>query len=448
MNKLNLLPIRQALFALIAACALSACTTEPDLLGLNLTPQGDRLNALYNDTTTVLAFNTSTDTLRTSVLPGYSGTSFNTILCGAIYDSTFGKIEASFASQLWLSTLKPVFTNIPVADSVVFQVPYAGLFGDTLSAQTLKVYELTESLRSDTTYYSNHFITPDPAFLLATSTFVPKIKDSVTVDAIKYPPLLRIKLANSFGNKILSGGANLDNQENFRKYIKGFYVTATPKDVLGQGSILTLDLSGSYSGIKVYYHTPTDSGSLSVYVDGQSSQRFNTFNTHNYQFADPLFKAQYLSKDTTKGQQKLFLSGMSPSDIKITFPYILKYNAKQKTGFNQAFLVIDAPYASSTIYPPSQLSLYKVYTDGKKYAVEDQSTSTAAAVNGTYDTTKKQYRFAITQYLQNILKTGKQDYYLVLSTNTPGRTPAELVIPGTKSGKNRIRLEMIYTTQK
>lgn len=448
MNKLNLLPIRQALFALLAACVLSACTTEPDLLGLNLTPQGDKLNALYTDTTTVMAFNIPIDTLRTSVLPGYSASNFNTILCGAIYDSAFGKIEASFATQLWLSALKPTIGTGAYADSVILQLPYAGLFGDSLAAQTIKVYELTEALRGDTSYYSNHYITPNPASLLLSQTFVPKVKDSVTLNALKYGPMLRLKLNTTFGNKILNGGANLNTEEAFRAYIKGLYVTATQKDVMGTGSIMTFDLTGTNTGLQVYYHSPTDSGSLSVYVNAASSQRFNTFNFHNYQFADPLFKAQFFNKDTLKGQQKLFLSGMSPSDIKITFPYILKYKEKQRAGFNQAFLVIDAPFATATIFPPAQLALYKVYKDGKRYSVEDQATGVAAEVSGTYDKTRKQYRFAITQYLQNILKSGKQDYYLALSTSSPGRVASDIVIPGTKSGTKRFRLELIYTTQK
>lgn len=448
MNKLILSPIRQALFALIAACVLSACTTEPDLLGLNLTPQGDKLNALYTDTTTLIAYNLPTDTLRTSVLPGYTAGNFNTILLGAIYDSAFGKIEASFATQLWLSSLKPTIGTGAFSDSVILQLPYAGLFGDSLAPQTIKVYELTESLRGDTSYYSNHYITPSQVSLIYNQTFIPKVKDSVTVKTVKYGPMLRIKLDNAFGNKVLNGGANLNTQEAFRAYIKGLYVTATQKDVMGTGSILNFDITGTNSGIQIYYHSPADSGSISVYVNGASSQRFNTFNFHNYQFAHPLFKAQFLNKDTIKGQQKLFLSGMSPSDIKITFPYILKYKEKQRAGFNQAFLVIDAPFATNTIFPPAQLSLYKVYKDGKRYSVEDQSTGIASAVSGTYDAVRKQYRFVITQYLQNILKTGKQDFYLALSTSSPGRVASDIIIPGTKSGKSRLRLELIYTTQK
>ena len=452
MNKLNLLPIRQAFIALLAICAFSACTNEPDLLGLNLTPQGDKLNELYTDTTTVIAFNTPIDTLRTSVLPGYNGANFNTILSGAMYDSAFGKVEANFATQLWLGTLSPTFSANPFTDSVVLQLPYAALFGDSASAQTINVYELGTALRGDSVYYSNHYITPSPSSLLCSQTFVPKVtvKDSVTLNGVKYQPMLRLKLKNSFGDKILAGGSNLATEEAFRAYIKGLYISSTPKDVMGQGSIITYDLTGANAGINVYYHSPSDSGAVSIYVNAASSQRFNTFNFHNYQFANPLFKAQFLSKDSAKGKQKLFLSGMSPSDIKIRFPYILQYKAKQRAGFNQAFLVIDAAYTSryAKNYPPSQLALYKIYTDGKQYSVEDQPTGVAAEISGTYDTIKNQYRFAITQYLQNIIKTGKQDYYLMLTTGSPGRNAPDMIIPGTMAGKKRFRLELIYTTQK
>jgi hypothetical protein len=450
LNKLNLLPIRQALIALLAICAFTACTNEPDLLGLNLTPQGDKLNNLYTDTTTVIAFNTPIDTLRTSVFPGYTGSTFNTILCGAMYDSAFGKVEANFATQLWLGTLSPTIGAGAKTDSVILQLPYVALYGDSASSQTINVYELGTALRGDSVYYSNHFITPSPSSLLCSQTFVPKVKDSVNLGGVMYQPMLRLRLSKSFGDKILAGGSSLVTEEAFRAYIKGLYVSSTQKDIMGQGSIVTYDLTGTNGGMNIYYHSPTDSGILSVIVNGASSQRFNTYNFHNYQFANPLFKAQYLSKDSTKGKQKLFLSGMSPSDIKIWFPYILQYKAKQRAGFNQAFLVIDAAYTSrfAKQYPPAQLALYKVYKDGLKYAVEDQATGVAAEVSGTYDTIKNQYRFAITQYLQNILKTGKQDYYLMLTTGSPGRTAPDLVIPGTMAGNKRFRLELIYTTQK
>ena len=450
MNKLNLLPIRQALIALLAICAFTACTNEPDLLGLNLTPQGDKLNELYTDTTTVIAFNTPIDTLRTSVLPGYGGANDNTMLSGAIYDSAFGKVEANFATQLWLGTLNPTIGVGANVDSVVLQLPYAALYGDSASSQTINVYELGTALRGDSVYYSNRFITPSPSSLLCSQTFVPKVKDSVSLNGVMFGPMLRLKLSNSFGNKILAGGSSLVTEEAFRTLIKGLYVSSTPKDIMGQGSIITYDLAGANAGINVYYHSPTDSGSLSIYVNAASSQRYSTFNFHNYQFANPLFKSMFLSKDSTKGRQKLFLSGMSPSDIKVWFPYILKYKATQKAAFNQAFLVIDAAYTSryANLYPPAQLALYKVYKDGLKYAVEDQATGVAAEISGTYDTIKNQYRFAITQYLQNILKAGKQDYYLMITTGAPGRTAPDLIIPGTMAGKKRFRLELIYTTQK
>lgn len=446
MNKLNLLPIRQVFFALIAACVFYACTNEPDQLGLNLTPQGDKLNNYYTDTTTVIAFNLPTDTLRTSILPGYSGSSYPNILFGAIYDSAFGKVEAGFATQLWLSTTSPTISANPTADSVVLQLPYAGLFGDSTSTQTMKIYELGEALRGDSAYYSNRIV--QTGALLYSATFKPDVKDSVTINSLKYEPMLRVKLDNSFGNKILNGGAYLINQEEFRKLIKGLYVTTTAKDILGQGSILTFNLTGTNAGIQVYYHTPTDSGSLSVYVNAANSQRFNTFNNHKYQFADPLLKAMVLSKDSTKGKQKLFLSGMHPTEIKITFPNILKYQSKQRAGFNQALLVIDAPWTTVNNYPPPSLSLVKVYTDKMDYAVEDLPTGTASTIDGVYDTITKQYRFAITQYLQNILKNGVQNYYLKLAVGTPGQMAPFLVIPGTANSKKRFRLELIYTTQK
>jgi hypothetical protein len=447
LNKPSFLTLKKALFALLTALAITACTKEPDLLGLNLTPSGDKLSVLFTDTTTLNAFNVPRDTLRTSILPGYTGSSYNTMLVGAMYDSTFGKIEASFATQLWLSTTSPVINDNPVTDSVVLQLPYAGLYGDSLSPQTLKIYQLLNPLRGDSVYYNNTHVSVLPGSQISNLTFVPDVKDSVTIDGTKYEPMLRMRLNNSFGDKILSNGSQLTTQINFRNLIKGLYFTMAPKTTPKEGSIVTFDLTGTNAALRVYYHDSKDTaGIISMYVDGSNSQRFGNLNFNNYQFADPLLKAQVIDKDSTKGQQKLFLSGMSSSDIKITFPHILNYLKNGRTGFNEAYLVIDAPYTLSNKLPPAQLSLYKIYTDGKAYAVEDITTSTPTEIAGAYDSTKKQYRFTITNYIQNILKNRKQDYYLMLGVANAGRTASELIIPGTKAGKNRLRLELIYTT--
>lgn len=449
MNKPSFLTLKKALFALLTALAITACTKEPDLLGLNLTPTSDKISVLFNDTTTLNAFNFPKDTLRTSVLPGYTGSTLNTILLGSIYDSTFGKIEASFATQLWLSTTTPVITGKPVTDSIIFQLPYAALYGDSLSTHHLKVYELLNPLRGDSMYYNNSPITPKANSQIADLTFVPDVKDSVTISSVKYLPMLRLKIANSFGDKLLKNPASLKTQLKFRDLVKGLYFTETPKTTKKDGSIIQFDLTGTYATFTVYYHDSTSTAStLALYVDGSNSQRFNNLNFNNYALADPLLKAQVIDKDSTKGQQKLFLSGMSSSDIKITFPHILNYLKKGRTGFNEAYLVIDAPYTLSNKLPPTQLSLYKIYTDGKAYAVEDLTSSTPTAISGLYNSTKKQYIFTITNYIQNILKTGKQDYYLMLGIENPGKSASELIIPGTKAGAHRLRLELIYTTPK
>lgn len=449
MNKPHFLTLKKALFALLAALAITACTKEPDLLGLNLTPTSDKLTVLFTDTTTLNAFNFPKDTLRTSVLPGYTGSTLNTMMVGAMYDSTYGKIEAGFATQLWLSTTSPVINAHPVTDSVVMQLPYAGLYGDSTSSQTLRIYQLLNPLRGDSVYYNNTHVSILPNSQLTDLTFVPKVKDSVTIASVKYQPMLRLRLDNSFGDKLLQNGSQLTSQINFRNLVHGLYFTMKPQTTPKAGSIVTFDLTGTNAALKIYYHDDVSTASvISLYVDGSNSQRYANFNFNNYQFADPLLRAQLVNKDSTKGQQKLFLSGLSSSDIKITFPHILNYLQKGKTGFNEAYLVIDAPYKLSNKKPPTQLSLYKIYTDGKAYALEDLTSSTPSAISGAYDTLKMQYRFTVTNYIQNILKTGKQDYYLMLGIANPGKTPNQLIIPGTKSGTKRLRLELVYTKPK
>ena len=255
-----------------------SCQKEPDKLGLGITPVGDRLNLRYCDTSTVIAYSVYDDSITTGHTPTTSST-----LLGSIYDPVFGKTVASIYTQLSLSEYNYDFGAQPVFDSLVLQLQYKykGYYGDTTTPITVKIYEMADTLSLNSVYYYNQKKNIHSQEL-ARYTFYPHPTDSVKIDTVKYTPYLRIKLNSILGNKILNASAtNLSSSDNFKKYINGIYLTATPVNASGQGSILYFNLLGTYSGLKLYYHNTTDTLVFNLVVDSYTPF-FNHFDHFGY----------------------------------------------------------------------------------------------------------------------------------------------------------------------
>ncbi len=66
-------------------------------------------------------------------------------------------------------------------------------YGDTATTQTIKVFELDESLYYDSTYYSNSLVATKSTELASMDiNFSPR--DSIMIDSVKVKPQLRIRL--------------------------------------------------------------------------------------------------------------------------------------------------------------------------------------------------------------------------------------------------------------
>ncbi|MFA5781348.1 MAG: DUF4270 family protein, partial [Bacteroidales bacterium] len=142
----NLLRLSAAIFLL---SFLFSCE-EPDIVGLEVQPPNDKMDVVFCDTITLVAYSVKEDSIRTDE------TVYN--LLGSNYDPIFGKNSASFYSQARLSSNNANFGSNPVLDSIVLSLLYKGIYGDTSAQQTVKVYELAENIYKDSVYYSNREI--------------------------------------------------------------------------------------------------------------------------------------------------------------------------------------------------------------------------------------------------------------------------------------------------
>ena len=125
----------------------SACNKADSTLGLNALDPSDLLNATQVDTFMLETYTVVEDSVITDN-PAFS-------LLGSYNDPQFGTFDASFYTQLRLSGINPNFGDISTitVDSIVLGLEYAGYYGK-FNQQTIEVYQLTESIDLDSTYYA------------------------------------------------------------------------------------------------------------------------------------------------------------------------------------------------------------------------------------------------------------------------------------------------------
>lgn len=181
-------------------------------------------------------------------------------------DQSFGELHADgYFSLFPANTMFYPFyrrDSIVGVDSVILSLAYNGLYGDTNSAQTLRVFEISQqAIFPDTVLYK--FNQPDFATTgaeLGSKTFLlKKLKDSVTVirkrDTTKIANVIRIPLTATLGSRF--AGYDTTNTSNggfrsdslFRTLFKGI---AVKSDATGNG-LTYISPSSTNTKLIVYY---------------------------------------------------------------------------------------------------------------------------------------------------------------------------------------------------
>jgi hypothetical protein len=372
-------------------------------------------------------------------------------------DPVFGKLTSSFYTNVKLSDDSPDFGKNPVLDSMVLMLFHQGYYGDTLTRQRIKVYEISEDLVYDSLRYSNQQLQYYPT-LLADQYFVPNISDSIQIGDIKYPPHLRINLSNLtnyLGNKILSAPASaLQSNSAFIKFFKGLYVTVDPAS--SKGALLNFSISGNVSKIMLYFHdgdTPSNDSLQFALVMNESCGRFIHTDHHDYLDASTDLRQQVLNHDSARGSEKLFLQGMGGIKVKVKFPNFSSFGKGKVIAVNDAILELKN-YETDTIYtPPPSLMLVRQDSAGRVgYLVDEGEGPTY--FGGYYNEKTRSYFFRLTQHMQNILqKAYKNSFDLYLMVNSPIKSsifPNRIILNGTNplipgANPGRFRLKMTYT---
>jgi hypothetical protein len=176
------------LLLLFFVTAIIGCK-EQNSIGLEILPSGDLINVksvIIKDD--ISAFTHNDDLLRTDEA--------SNSLLGSFTDSLLGNTTIDFAAHFRLSEFPDFGTN-PVVDSVNLYLYYRLIYGDTLTPQRFKVYELNEDLYGDvydsiSQGYRNYAYYQDTDLksfastqLLGEKEYIPRVRlDSTSQDTI------------------------------------------------------------------------------------------------------------------------------------------------------------------------------------------------------------------------------------------------------------------------
>jgi hypothetical protein len=424
---------------------MPSCKKDPYQVGINLLPPSDTLNIKATDTASFVAHSVLQDSIRTDET--------TLSILGSLMDPIFGSTTAGFYMQYLLVAETPDFGTNPGLDSIVLQIPYGSIYGDTNALQNLKIYEISKDFFIDSTYYSNQSV-PTYGMLLANYTFKPARYDSLKIGGVMTAPHIRInlgKFSNYFGNKILHApAADIATNVAFLEFMKGLYIQSS-KATYG-GALLSFDPTALLSKIVMYYHNSVNDSLHFDIVGSSSCARFNHFDHNNYLEASSDLRRQVIQKDTTLGKNNLFIQGLAGIRIRLRMPFLKSFGKAGKIAINNATLTVRNIETDTSLAPPVKLTLVIVDSTGNVAFLTDENEGTSYA-GGYYNTEQRTYTFRISRHMQQVVDGTIKNYDMYLMANDPSTNvlvPNRLEVTGTKPqlpgiSADRIKLQVIYT---
>jgi hypothetical protein len=434
--------IRKAIWVSVFIFALS-CKKGDNFIGSEL--QNENINVSQLTNFTINTYTKEADSLKADEL------SVSTL--GSMKDAELGKTESSFFTQLRLPVENVDFTSGGslsdiVLDSIVLTLEYFDHYGN-LDAQTFEVYEVSDNIDIDSTYYNGTTFTNAGTNLVESGkgTLTPNPTSKVFNGTDTVSAQLRLKLDNSFGQLILneSGNATLSNNTSFAQFLKGIEVKVNnPGQANGSGAILLFNLISANSNVTLYYRNTVTSDTLSFNLLMNTNCARVNLNTHDY--TGTMVAPQLL--DSTLGITEVYVQGLKGLKTQIELTDIM--NLKDSNIIiNKAVLTMPVNTAGSSTFEPIEQMLIVRNEDGEKYLLPDQTQFSGLAglqnVGGAYSEDDEQYEFIITRYVNAVLTGLIPNNTLTLETISAMVTPNRSVLYGSGSLVAQPQLTITYT---
>jgi hypothetical protein len=353
---------------------------------------------------------------------------------GSYNDPKFGTVDANFYTQFRLSGVNPNFGTDPITiDSLILGLEYVNYYGD-LSPQTVEVYEMTEDIDLDSTYYA--FTTKthtgvnlvEPGF----ETFTPDPDGITVIGDDTVDTQLRIRLQNSLAQTMITeamtpGGTNFSSNENFLSYFKGLHVRVNNgSQPSGTGGIFYFNLNDPLSKMTIYYEQAGTKKRFDFLINSECAD-FNHVDINNN--GKPV---QTVINDTITGQHEFYAQAFKSRAV-VKIPGLK--NLPKKSVIHKAQLVLPIQYQNGSKYQPADELSVSVLFNGSLSGI---------GVFGFYDYSFKQYTVDVRNYVQALVAEEISSDELILSPRF-FITSADRVIFNGPTTINKMKPKLIVT---
>lgn len=429
----------------MVAILFSACKklNESTDLGGGLIPPVDNINT-FDTSISVLTFN---DTLKFKYDSIRLGTSEEYFLGKINSDPFLGKTDARLFLELKPAAYPNVFANKPDSlfiDSVVLILDYVETYGDSITPQSINVYEIDQSsnFKPDSAYLIrvNNFTYSN---LLGTKTVIPeRLKDSVKVYGDTTSHQLRIRLTDQFGQRLLNYDTSSNlltgayaNDSVFRSKFKGFALQSmsTGNALMGFG------LEGGGTKLAIYYrydkwsnNVPNEDTTVTYFTFKTGSSLGLNSAAANYVIRDYSgTPAQATWDNLTVADNTLYLQNTPGTYASIKIPdlnlvnnrvihraelYMEQiYDISDSTYRSPDFLYLDAVDPSIATDPKMFRTIPYDLRPGENSALDYNAFGVSPVISTDLFGNKiRTWKFNLTRYVQHILTNTQSLYELRL----------------------------------
>lgn len=412
---------------LIALFLIASCKKKDNSLGTNILDPNELLNSTQIDTFSLTTFSIEEDSVITDN-PAYA-------VLGSYNDPKFGTFDASFYTQFRLSGTNPNFGDLLTltVDSIILGLEYSGHYGE-FSPQTVEVYEMTESINIDSTYYAFTTKTHSSTNLVEPGyeIFTPNPDGITVIGEDTVDTQLRIHLKNSLATQFINEaatGTNFSSNDDFLNYFKGLHVKVNNSaQASGTGGIFYFNLNDPLSKMTIYYKQDLIQKRYDFLINSECAD-FNHVDIDNS--GKPV---QNVINDTISGQSEFYAQAFK-TRAAIQMPGIA--NISKKAIIHKAELILPIQYQTGAKYMPS---------DEISVSARINGILSGVGVFGFYDYSSKEYSIDIRNYVQALVAGEISTTELLLSPRFFIISAERIIFNGPNSlNKKKPKLVITYT---
>ncbi len=447
-------------FLIISLLIISVSCEDPNDVGAGIIPTDDALlvdSMVYTD----VIFNNFRDD---SILHS----SLGTMQLGRYENDVFGVSNASIYTELYFDGTFNRLENA-ILDSLVLYLSVSGFQGDSLTPQTINVFELTDTLKTangDDAELYYIFEDVSNGGLLTSFNNITYTSDSTLVDTTLTSPHIRTTISGSFAESLFTqlNDSTITTSTELQAFFKGFLFEPEANSGDGWFEVNINNSLPQLSGLYFYYHNDDTTFNDVLQIQNISdfqpdegsyesgSQSINQI-INTYSEAEPQLQSQ-IDVFSVDGNPTGYLQGGNGTYLEIDFEDVIN-SLPDDIHINLAELTIKPTFDNldDTLYVPTSLILAEEFDvndegereggilriDGTGFPTTVDFSRFDRTSTAFYDSEDEEYLFFLPRSIQSMID-GLIDPTLILLVNDRAQS-----INGIKFGREDLELKLFYT---